>query len=95
MKYFDWDEEKNEKLKRERGVSFEDVIVAMQEGKILAIIKHPNQRQYPKQKVFVIDLSDYTYLVPFSEDEKKIFLKTIFPSRKYTKIYIEEGGEYV
>ena len=91
MKPYVWNEEKNEWLKQERGVSFEDVVLAIQEEKILDIIKHPNQRRYLKQNIYVLEIGEYAYLVPFVEDEDKIFLKTIFPSRKYTREYIEKG----
>ncbi len=91
MKPYEWSEEKNEWLKRERGVGFEDVLVAILGGKILTVIKHPIQKRYPNQKIYVIELGEYVYLVPFIEDETKIFLKTIFPSRKYTREYIEKG----
>ncbi len=89
MKYFDWDPEKNVRLKQERGVSFEEILIAIEEGDILDIVEHPNKGKYPNQRVFVIRLSDYAYLVPFVEDDEKIFLKTIVPSRKATKKYIQ------
>lgn len=89
MKYFDWDELKNAKLKAERDVCFEDVIVAMSEGHLVKIIKHPNPAKYLNQKVDIIELEEYIYCVPFVEDEEKIFLKTIYPSRKLTKRYLE------
>lgn len=88
MKYFDWNSKKNKKLKMEREISFEDVLVAIEEKKILDIVQHRNQEKYPKQKIFVISINNYAYLVPFIEDECKIFLKTIIPSRKATKKYI-------
>ena len=88
MKYFDWSEEKNTLLKLERDVSFEDVIVAIGEGKLLDILEHPNSQKYKNQRIFVLDINHYAYLVPFVEDEQKIFLKTIIPSRKATKDYL-------
>jgi len=88
MKYFDWDNKKNEKLKIEREISFEDILIAIEEGEILDIIKHRNQKKYPNQKIFIININNYAYLVPFVEDKCKIFLKTIIPSRKATKKYI-------
>ncbi len=91
MKPFAWNEEKNDWLKQERGISFEDVMVAINEDKILTIIEHPNKKLYKNQKIYVIEIDDYAYLVPFIEDDQKIFLKTVFPSRKYTKEYIEKG----
>lgn len=87
MKYFDWNQEKNEKLSEERGVCFEDIVVAIEEGRLLDVVRHTNEK-YPGQKIFIINLGGYAYLVPFVEDDEKIFLKTIIPSRKATKHYI-------
>lgn len=88
MKYYDWSAEKNEQLKQERGVSFEEVVIALNEDKILDILVHKDQKKYPNQRIYVIEINEYVYLVPFVEDDTKIFLKTIFPSRKATKDYI-------
>lgn len=82
MKYFDWDEEKNKILKKERGISFEIIISQIELGKLLAITNHPNISRYGGQKIFVVEYENYAYLVPFVEDEEKVFLKTIIPSRK-------------
>lgn len=91
MKYFDWNQEKNRQLKRDRGVSFEEVIVAINEDHLLAVGEHHQPKQYPKQKIFVVEINSYAYLVPFIEDEEKVFLKTIIPSRKATKTYLLKG----
>ncbi|MBU1016790.1 MAG: toxin [Patescibacteria group bacterium] len=88
MKYFDWNEDKNEILSEERGVCFQDVVLAIEKGKLLDILKHKNQAKYPNQWVFVVDIGNYIYLVPFIEDEEKVFLKTVIPSRKATKEYL-------
>lgn len=88
VKYFEWSEEKNERLKAERGIGFEEIGVAMAEGKLLDVLPHPNQKKYPNQRMYVIEINRYAYLVPFVETEEKIFLKTIFPSRTATKKYI-------
>ena len=88
MKYYEWNLEKNESLKLERGVSFDDVLILIFENKLLDTIDHPNKKKYPNQKMFVVEIDHYVYLVPFVEDEEKIFLKTIIPSRKATKKYI-------
>jgi len=88
MKYIDWNEEKNQFLKRERDISFEEVLLAIENSQILDIVKHPNQKRYQNQKIFIININNYVYLVPFVEDEEKIFLKTIIPSRKATRKYI-------
>lgn len=87
MKYFDWNEEKNEELLVERGVTFEDVLVAIEEDKLLDVLEHPNQKKYPGQRFLVVWLNEYVHLVPFVEDDEKIFFKTIIPSRKMNKKY--------
>lgn len=88
MKIFEWSYEKNEVLKKTRGISFEDVLIAVSENKILNILKHPNWKKYPNQKILIIEIDNYAYLVPFVEDKEKIFLKTIIPNKKATKNYI-------
>jgi hypothetical protein len=88
MKYFDWDPVKNEKLKVGREVGFEDVLVAIGEGRVLDIVEHSRKERYPNQKIFVVNINEYAYLVPFVEDDEKVFLKTIIPSRKATRQYI-------
>ena len=85
MKYFDWDEKKNQKLKNERGIGFETIVVAIVEGKLLVTLEHPKRAN---QKIYVVNVEDYAYMVPFVENEEKRFLKTIYPSRKMTKKYI-------
>ena len=91
MKYFDWNDEKNEMLKKVRGVSFEQVELAIALGDLVDRIKHPNPAKYPEQKVFLVKIENYIYSVPYIEDDAKIFLKTIIPNRKATKPYL--GGE--
>jgi uncharacterized DUF497 family protein len=88
MKYFDWDESKNDILKKERNISFEIIVIQIVVGKLLDVLEHPNQKKYKNQKLFVVEYEGYVYLVPFVEDEEKIFLKTIIPSRKATKKYL-------
>jgi uncharacterized DUF497 family protein len=88
MRYFDWDFRKNELLIQERGISFEEVLIAIEGGYLLDIIEHQNKTKYPNQKVFIVQIEEYAYLVPFVEDKEKVFLKTIIPSRKATKTYI-------
>lgn len=92
MKYFDWNEEKNELLKLERDVSFEEVLIAIEAGGLLDILKNRKESKHPNQKIFVVNINNYAYLVPFVEDKEKIFLKTIIPSRKATKKYIVKKG---
>jgi len=93
MKYYTWNNDKNEKLKKERGISFEDVIYYIENEKLCAILKHKNQVRYPGQKIYAVEINNYVYLVPFVETEKEIFLKTIIPSRKATKKYLEANNE--
>ena len=90
MKPVNWSTEKNIRLKAERGVSFEEVVSAMSNGGLLVVLDHPNTDQYPNQRVFVVRIRDYAYLVPFVETKQEVFLKTIIPSRKATRIYIDE-----
>jgi hypothetical protein len=94
MKSFDWSKEKDVELKRNRDLSFEDVIFHIQNGDLLDILEHPNQTKYPNQKIFVLTINEYVYYVPFVENEDVIFLKTIIPSRKLLKVYKDEirGG---
>ncbi len=88
IKYIRWNEEKNRKLKEQRGISFEDVIIEIEKGHILDILEHPNQQRYAGQRIFVVEINGYAYLVPFIETEKEVFLKTVIPSRKATKKYL-------
>lgn len=88
MKYFDWNKEKNEILKSERGVSFEDAVDAIVEDRILGKEEHSNKKRYPNQKIYILEIGGYAYLVPVVEDEEKVFLKTVIPSRKATKKYL-------
>jgi len=92
MTYFAWNEDKNQLLKEDRQISFEDVVFYISQGFLLDVLEHPNQEKYQGQKIFVVEIDDYAYLVPFIEDEHEIFLKTIIPSRKATKKYLK-GSE--
>jgi uncharacterized DUF497 family protein len=83
-----WDEAKNRKLKEARGLSFEDVAQIILDKKYLAILENP---AHPEQMIFIVRYKTYTYVVPFVIDSKgNIVLKTIFPSRKFRKLYGEE-----
>lgn len=84
MKYFNWNPEKNKKLIKERGISFEICLVKIESKDVLDILVNAN---YPNQKIFVLEIEGYAYLVPFVETNEEIFLKTIIPSRKFTKQY--------
>ncbi len=88
MKPFDWNKEKNEKLKEQRNISFEEIARAIQKGDLLDDTSHPNKKKYIRQKMYVVSINEYAYLVPYVENKEKIFLKTIIPSRKATKKYI-------
>ncbi len=88
MKYFTWNNEKNQWLKAERGVSFEAVVFRIEQGYLLDVVEHPNQEKYQGQRILIVQINDYAYLVPCVEDEGEIFLKTIIPSRKATRKYL-------
>lgn len=90
MRIYDWDEDKNEALKEERGISFEEVVLGIENGHLLDILKHPDQERYPGQFLYVVEINEYAYIVPFIDSKKGKFLKTIFPSRKYTKLYLKK-----
>lgn len=91
MKYCDRNDEKNEMLKKTRGVSFEQVELAIALGDLIDRVTHPSPAKYPNQKVFLVKIEDYIYSVPYVEDNEKVFLKTIIPNRKATKEYF--GGK--
>ena len=85
MKYFNWNSEKNKKLIKERGVCFEICLVKIENKDIVDVL---DSARYPNQKIFILEIDNYIYLVPFVESENEIFLKTIIPSRKFTKKYL-------
>ncbi len=91
MKPFRWNPEKNEVLRKERGVSFESIVVSIESGGLLDVLDHPNRTKYPKQRVLVVACDNYVYLVPFVEEEEYFFLKTVIPSRKATREYLKQG----
>jgi hypothetical protein len=88
MNIFRWDNEKNELLKRTRGVCFEQVVLLMERGEVLDTIEHQNQEKYPGQKIAVVMIDSFVYLVPYVENNEEIFLKTIIPSRKDRNKYV-------
>ncbi len=92
VKYFKWNADKDLHLLLERNISFEDVIFNIENGGLLDVIQHPNQERYPNQRILIVNVDNYAYLVPFVEQNDVIFLKTIIPSRKATKIYL--GSNY-
>ena len=90
VKAFAWNNEKNQLIKAERDVSFEEVVVHIATGDLLDIVEHPNPEKYERQRMFIVKMREYAWLVPFVETGDEIFLKTIIPSRKATKKYL--GG---
>ena len=93
MAYF-WNEEKNESLKNERGISFEKVVIAIEEGHLIDSLENPNKTKYPGQRILVVEIDGYAICVPCVKDSSgDFFLKTLFPSRKYTKDY-KIGGRH-
>lgn len=92
MNLFSWEESKNEWLKSNRDVCYEQIVVLMEQAALLDIIDNPNQDKYPGQKIAVARMNDYVYLVPYEQKGEEIELKTIIPSRKATRKYL--GGSY-
>ena len=90
MKPINWNAFKNHQLIEQRGISFDEVVFYIQQGSLLDDIKHPNSNRYPNQRVFVVDINGYVFLVPYIETQDEIFLKTVVPSRKATKQYLGE-----
>jgi uncharacterized DUF497 family protein len=86
---FSWNEEKNAILKAERNISFEEIVAALQNSDLIEIIPNPSQN-HPEQKCLVVNIKNYAYLVPYIENNDGIFLKTIYPSRKYSKLFIRK-----
>ena len=89
MSEFDWGDEKNEILERTRGVCFEGIVVCIQNGGVLDVIRHPNRARYPGQNIIVINIDGYVWLVPYVKQKGIRFLKTIIPSRKATREYLK------
>jgi uncharacterized DUF497 family protein len=89
MKTIRWSQEKNRQLQEERGLTFEMVLVAIDRRDILDDLVHPNLTKYPNQRIMIVKIGDYAYLVPYVDLSSELFLKTIIPSRKATKKYIK------
>jgi len=92
VKPFRWDPDKNERLKAGRGLSFEEIVLAIEEDGLKDILVHPNQRRYPGQVVLVVAYRGYVFLVPSVEESTHYFLKTVIPSRKATRDYLGTEG---
>jgi hypothetical protein len=82
--------EKGVALKSSRGICFEDVVFFIERGDILDDYLHPNQKDYRGQRIMVINIANYAYLIPYVENDEELFLKTIIPSRKATQRYLGE-----
>jgi len=93
VKIFNWDSDKNEWLKENRGISFEDVLLYLANGFLLDDVSHPNQEKYPNQRIMAVNIDDYVYLIPYMESATERYLKTIIPSRKATKKYLGETND--
>jgi len=93
MKNLNWNSEKSVALKASRGICFGDVVFYIERGDILDDYLHPNQQAYPGQRIMVIAIAYYAYLVPYAENEEELFLKTIIPSRKATQRYLGDKHE--
>jgi uncharacterized DUF497 family protein len=92
VKIYNWDSEKNQELILNRNISFEEAIFYIENGGLLDDIIHPDKSDYPNQRIFILRVEDYVYLVPYVETREEIFLKTIIPSRKFTKKYLGGGS---
>ncbi|MDO8497656.1 MAG: toxin [bacterium] len=90
MKRIEFNKEKSKNLKKDRGISFEKVSLIIKRKGFIGIVEHPNKKRYPKQRMYLVKIEEYIFIVPFVEDEEKIFLKTIYPSRKHTKKYLNK-----
>ena len=89
---FEWNPKKNEWLKKERGISFEQIIFHLSQGDLWKVADHPDQEKYPGQRIYFVLMDDCIYLVPHKREGDHIFLITIIPSRKATRDYKEELG---
>ena len=90
MKPFRWRSDKNQQLGAQWSIHFEAVVVAIETGGLLDVLAHPNPEQYPSQRILVVEVNQYVYLVPYVEDDDYLFLKTIIPSRKATRDYLRQ-----
>jgi len=88
IKTIRWSQEKNRQLQQERGLTFEMVVTAIQQGNVLEDLVHPNVTKYPNQRMMVVRIGSYAFLVPYIDSPSELFLKTIIPSRKATKKYL-------
>jgi len=89
MKTYTWDADKNNTLQKQRGVSFEKIIAAIENGKLIDILENPGKK-YAGQKLYIVEIDRYVYIAPFIETENELVLVTIFPSRKFTTLYLKK-----
>ena len=90
---FDWSDEKDAQLRKDRGIGFQDIVYHIGKGDVLLIADHPNPDKYPNQKIMYVRVDDYVYFVPYVESKDIKFLKTIIPSRKQTKRLLKGNGD--
>jgi hypothetical protein len=95
MKRYYWKAEKNEVLKAERGIGFEDIVYYLEKGNLLDIIENPNQEKYKGQKIYIIEINKYIYMVHFDEDDNGYFLQTIYPTIKLKKKYLGDKNDLI
>jgi uncharacterized DUF497 family protein len=93
MKLYNWNNDKNELLRKNRAICFEDIVLYIDKGFLIDDIVHPNQEKYPGQRMLVVDIENYIYLIPYVESKGELFMKTIIPSRKATKKYLEKKND--
>jgi uncharacterized DUF497 family protein len=93
MKQINWNTEKNQLLMSERGISFDDVLFALQSGRLVDDLVHQNKNKYSNQRIFMVEVDGHAWLVSYIENEAEIFLKSVIPSRKVTKHYLREPYE--
>ena len=86
---YDWNPDKNEKLKKERNISFEEIVFHLSQGDVWKTSDHPNQKDYPGQRIYFVIVEGFIHVVPHVIEEETVFLKTIIPSRKATRDYNE------
>ena len=91
IKIITWNQEKDKLLKSKRGIGFQEIVDAMNNGGLLDTLEHFNLKKYPNQRFFVVEIKNYVYVVPFVENGEKIFLKTVYPSRDYKKLYTKNN----
>jgi len=89
---FNWNEEKNRQLKEKRKISFEEIVLCISEGKVITVLEHPNKKKHPGQYIYLVEYRNYVFAVPYiiNEKENEIFLKTIYPSREYTRRFLRK-----